>query len=142
VTNFLLDTNVLSELSRPRPAPTFVASMRHVSLNAMFLSDIVIAEIRFGIENAASAARRDALTSWLKQDVRPSFQGRVLSVTEDILLRWRWIVEIARHEGYTFDQSDALLAATAAHHGMTVLSRDVEPFERASVAVINPWQRQ
>ena len=70
------------------------------------------------------------------------FAGRILALTEDILLRWRWIVEAGRRDGYTFDQSDALLAATAAYHGMIMLTRDIEPFERASVAVIDPWQRQ
>ncbi len=141
MTDYLLDTNVLSELSRPRPSPVVVAMTRRIPLDAMFLSDVVIAEIRFGIERTSSTARREALLDWLKNDVRPAFAGRILPVTEDIFVRWRWIVEAARLKGYTFEQPDALLAATAAYHGLTVLSRDVEPFSQAEVAHINPWQR-
>jgi predicted nucleic acid-binding protein len=140
VTSFLLDTNVLSELAKPRPSSVLVASMRHIPLQTMFLSDVVLAEIRFGIENISVGKRREALLNWLRNDVRPAFAGRVLPITEDVLLRWRWIVQASRLKGYTFEQSDALLAATASYHGMTVLSRDVAPFERASVAVLNPWK--
>ena len=108
----------------------------------MFLSDVVIAEIRFGTENTDNPARRDTLLNWLKNDVRPSFAGRILPVTEDIFVRWRWIVEASRRRGCTFEQSDALLAATAVHHDLTVLTRDIKPFERAEVACRNPWQAQ
>ncbi len=108
----------------------------------MFISDVVVAEIRFGTENVANPARRDTLLHWLKNDVRPSFAGRVLPVTEDIFVRWLWIVNISRRKGFTIEQSDALLAATALHHDLTVLTRDIEPFERAEVACLNPWQPQ
>jgi predicted nucleic acid-binding protein len=70
------------------------------------------------------------------------FFGRILPVTEDIFLRWRWIVEMSRQKGYTFDQSDALVAGTAVHHDLVVCTRDVKPFERAEVACANPWQAQ
>jgi predicted nucleic acid-binding protein len=142
VSQFLLDTNVLSEMSRPRPSRQVVAALRRIPADAIFLSDVVIAEIRFGAENAANPARREALLNWLNRDVRPQFTYRILPVTEDILVRWRWIVESSRREGYTFDQCDALVAATADRHGLTVLTRDIVPFERAGVACLNPWQKQ
>jgi predicted nucleic acid-binding protein len=140
VSAFLLDTNVLSELERPRPSPNVLGFIRHAALNALFLSDVVVAEIRFGIETTTSSARRDRLAIWLKDVVRPMFAGRILPVTEDIFLRWRWIVEVGRRKGYTFDQSDALMAATAVHHGLVVLTRDTKPFEQAEVACFDPWQ--
>jgi toxin FitB len=142
VKQFLLDTNVLSEMSRPRPAPTVVTWLRNIPLDAMFLSDVVIAEIRFGTENIGNSARRDSLLNWLKNDVRPSFAGRILPVTEDVFVRWRWIVETNRRKGYTFEQSDALLAATAVHHNLTVVTRDIKPFARSEVACLDPWQPQ
>jgi toxin FitB len=140
VTKYLLDTNVLSEMSRPRPSPVVVESLRYITIEALFLSEVVIAEIRFGAENVDKPARRVSLLNWLKNEVRPSFAGRILPVSEDVLVRWRWIVQASRRKGYTFDQSDALVAATASHHGLTVLTRDVVPFERADVACVNPWQ--
>jgi toxin FitB len=140
VTRFLLDTNVISEMSRPRPSRAVVAWLRNTPLDATFLSDIVIAEIRFGAENVGNAARREMLWDWLQHDVRPSFQGRILPLTEDILLRWRWIVEAARRGGYAFEPSDAFLAATALHHDLTVVTRDTAPFEQAGIAYLNPWR--
>ena len=140
MSGFLLDTNVLSELKRPRSSPSVLAFVRQCPLDSLFLSDVVVAELRFGIETAANPQRRERLAAWLKDIIRPMFAGRILSVTEDIFLRWRWNVEISRRKGYTFDQSDALVAATALHYDLVVLTRDIEPFARAEVAHFNPWQ--
>jgi predicted nucleic acid-binding protein len=140
VSGFLLDTNVLSELERQRGSPRVLAFLKHTPLSSLFISEVVIAEIRFGIEAAASPARRDRLMTWLKDTVRPLFENRILRINEDILVRWRWIVEMGRRRGYTFDQFDSLIGATAAHYNLTVLTRDTEPFEGADVACLNPWQ--
>jgi toxin FitB len=106
----------------------------------MFLSDVAIAEIRFGTEHIPEPARRDMLLTWLKNDVRPRFAGRILPVTEDIFVRWLWITHLGRRKGYTFEQSDALLAATAIHHGLVVVTRDIKPFQQIEVAVLDPWR--
>jgi toxin FitB len=142
VSGFLLDTNVLSELERPRPSSNVLAFVRYTPLDRLFLSDVVVAEIRFGIETAATSSRRDSLAKWLKDVIRPMFFGRILPVTEDIFVRWRRIVEMSRQKGYTFDQSDALVAATAVHHDLVVCTRDVKPFERAEVTYLDPWRPQ
>jgi predicted nucleic acid-binding protein len=112
--------------------------MRLIPMEALFLSDVVFAEIRYGIENMASRMRRESLLAWIRDRVRPSFAGRILPINEDILLRWRWIVERGRQRGYTFEQSDALLAATADHHGLIILSRDSRPFAEADVPCVDP----
>jgi predicted nucleic acid-binding protein len=140
VSRFLLDTNVLSELERQRGSPRVFAFLKHTPLSSLFISEVVVAEIRFGIEAAGSPARRDRLATWLKDTVRPLFESRILPVNEDILVRWRWIVEMGRRRGYTFDQFDSLIGATASHHNLTVLTRDTAPFAQADVACLNPWQ--
>jgi predicted nucleic acid-binding protein len=63
----------------------------------------------------------------------------VLEVTEDVIVKWRLLVEQGRKSGYTFSQPDLFIAATARHHGMTVVSRDTREYERAGVPVFNPW---
>jgi toxin FitB len=65
--------------------------------------------------------------------------GCVLPVTGDIFVRWRGIVEIARCNGHTSDQSDALISDCARHHGLVVLTRDIEPFRIAEVDCLDPW---
>ena len=67
------------------------------------------------------------------------FDERVLEITEDILLKWRLLAEDGRRTGHTFSQPDLIVAATALHHGLTVLSRNTGGFEKAGVAVLNPW---
>ena len=68
------------------------------------------------------------------------FYQRVLPVTEDILFRWRVLMEEGRKVGHTYSQPDLIIAATAIHHGFTVVTRDRDDFDKAGVTVINPWE--
>jgi toxin FitB len=101
---------------------------------------VTVAEIRFGVELVAEPARRIELGHWLDHNVRPMFDGRVLPITEEIMLKWRLLVEEGRKLGHTFSQPDLIIAATALHHGLTVVTRDRRDFDRARAAVINPWK--
>src|ERR1039457_6175193 len=83
---WLLDTNVLSELRRPRPEPRVVAFVADRPLEQLFVSSVTLAEIRFGIERLAEPNRRAELNEWLTHKVRPMFEHRVLQVTEDIMV--------------------------------------------------------
>lgn len=139
MTGYLLDTNVLSELRKPRPEPRVVSFLAGQPLDALHISVVTLAEIRFGIERVPDAARRADLSAWLANRVRPMFEHRVLPLSEDVMLVWRLQVEEGRKAGHTFAQPDLMIAATAAHHGLTVVTRDVTEFERARVPVVNPW---
>jgi toxin FitB len=100
---------------------------------------VTFAEIRFGIELVADANRRAELNDWLAHKVRPMFEQRVLAITEDIMFKWRLLVEDSRKAGHTFSQPDLMIAATALHHGLTVVSRDVSDYQKAHTPVFNPW---
>jgi toxin FitB len=141
VTGWLLDTNVLSELRRPKPQPRVVAFIAAQPLDLLYVSAVSLAEIRFGIELVADANHRAELTDWLNHNVRPLFEDRVLPVSEDVMFKWRLLVEAGRKSRHTFSQPDLLIAATAAHHGLTVVSRDVSDYEKAGVPVLNPWKK-
>jgi predicted nucleic acid-binding protein len=67
------------------------------------------------------------------------FGERVLQITEDIMLKWRLLVEEGRKVGHTFSQPDLIIAATAIHHGLTLVTRDRSDYDKARVPVINPW---
>jgi toxin FitB len=139
VTGWLLDTNVLSELRRPKPDRKVVAFIAAQSLELLYVSAVTLAEIRFGIEIVTDATKRAELNHWLAHKVRPMFEQRVLPVTEEIMFKWRLLVEDGRKAGYTFSQPDLIIAATALHHGLTVVTRDVSDYERVRVPVFNPW---
>lgn len=137
---WLLDTNVISELRRPRPnerVRRFIARQR---LEDLFVSAVTFAEIRFGIETLEDPSRRAELGDWLLHRVRPLFAQRVLEVSEDVMFRWRLLVEEGRKSGHTYSQPDLIIAATALHHGLTLVSRDVGDFERTRVRLVNPWR--
>lgn len=139
MTGWLLDTNILSELRRPRPEPkvrTFIAAQ---PLELLHVSVVTLAEIRFGIERVSDLARRSELNGWLAHKVRPMFTQRVLPVSEDIVLKWRVMVEEGRKSGHTFSQPDLIIAATGQQHGLTIVSRDTSEYLQARVPVFNPW---
>jgi predicted nucleic acid-binding protein len=139
VTNWLLDTNILSELRRPKPERKVLAFITAQPLERLYVSTVTFAEIRFGIELLSDAGRRAELNDWLTHKVRPMFEQRVLAISEDVMFKWRLLVEDGRKAGHTFSQPDLIIAATALHHGLTIVSRDVSDYQRAHAPVFNPW---
>ena len=139
---WLLDTNVLSELRRLRPERRVLGFVAAQPLETLYVSSVTFAEIRFGIELASDADLRAQLNDWLAHKVRPMFDQRVLAITEDIMFKWRLLVEQGRKAGHTFSQPDLIIAATALQHGLTVVSRDSGDFQKAGVPLLNPWTDQ
>jgi toxin FitB len=140
MTAWLLDTNVLSEVRKRRPHRSVVAFVAEQPLDLLYVSTVTFAEIRFGIERLTDATRRAELNAWLTHKVRPLFAQRVLDITEEVMFKWRVLVDEGRKSGHTFSQPDLFIAATALQHGMTVVSRDTREYDRAGVPVFSPWE--
>ncbi len=140
MTRWLLDTNVLSELRRPRPEPKVVAFVAAKALESLFVSVVTFAEIRFGVERVADAGKRAELRNWLDGALRPMFEQRTLPVSEEVMFRWRLLVEAGCKLRHTFSQPDLIIAATGLCYGLTVVTRDVREFEMARAPVVDPWR--
>jgi hypothetical protein len=138
--SWLLDTNILSELRRLRPEPKVVDFVTGCPLNQLHISVVTLAEIRFGIELIGEPSRRAVLNDWLTHRVRPMFEDRILPLSEEVMLKWRLLVEVGRKSGHTFSQPDLMIASTALHHGLTVVTRDRSEYDRAHVPVFDPWE--
>jgi predicted nucleic acid-binding protein len=136
---WLLDTNVLSELRRPRPEPRVVEFMSRRAAVDLYISVVTLSEIRYGIERLPNTRQRDELHDWLTGYVRTTFFGRVLPIDEEVMLQWRVLMENGRKQGHTYSQPDLIIAATALRFRMTVATRDISDFERAKVPFLNPW---
>ena len=137
---WLLDTNVLSELRRPKPEPRVVDFVASCPLDQLYVNTVTLAEIRFSIELVDEPNRRAELNDWFTHKVRPMFDHRVLQITEDIMLKWRLLVEEGRKSGHTFSQPDLIIAAPAIHHGLTVVTRDRSYYDKTHARVVNPWE--
>lgn len=139
MTGWLLDTNILSELRKPRPLARLTSWLAQEPIERLFISSVTLAEIRFGIERAPDPAQRVELLEWLAQGLRPMFEQRVLPISEDVMLRWRVLVEEGRKSGHTFSQPDLIIAATALHHGLVLVTRDAGDYGKTGVQLFNPW---
>jgi predicted nucleic acid-binding protein len=117
VTGWLLDTNILSELRRPKPEHKVLVFVAAQPLDLLYVSSATIAETRFVIELVGDANRRAELNDWLAHKVRPMFGQRILAITEDIMFKWRLLVEDGRKAGHTFSQPELIIAR---RHSITV----------------------
>jgi toxin FitB len=139
LTGWLLDTNILSELRRPRPERKVLSFIAAEPLHLLYVSTATLAEIRFGIELVADVSRRVELSDWLAHKVRPMFEQRVLAIPEDVMFKWRLLVDEGSKARHTFSQPDLIIAATALHHVLPLVTRDVGDYERTRASVLNPW---
>jgi len=136
--SYLLDTCVVSELSRPRPDPGVVAWMSEADVASLHLSAITIGEVRRGALRLPAGKRRTSLSEWSER-LRRNFSGRVLSIDESVALRWAEIAARAEQSGRSGSFADGLIAATALDRGLTLVSRNVTDFEPFGVSLLNPW---
>ena len=138
--SYLIDTNVLSELRRKQPDAHVVAWFAERAAQSLFLSVLTLGEIRKGIalldDIHADAARRQSLGDWLEQELPTFFLGRMLSVDASVADRWG---QLQAQAGRPLAAIDSLLAATALHHNLTLVTRNVKDFADMGVALINPW---
>lgn len=138
---YLLDTNVISEL-RKAPAGRADAQVvewgRLVPTPALFTSAITILELEIGILQIErrDVVQGDILRTWMDNNVLPAFEGRILAFDTAIALRCAKL-----HVPDPRSDRDALIAATALVHGLTVVTRNVADFTATGVALLNPWER-
>jgi toxin FitB len=136
---FLLDTNVISEATRPRPDAKVMTWLASADEDRLFLSVATLAEISRGIEAAPAGRKKSQLRAWLFDELVPRFDQRILPVDAAIGVLWGAVTFRAAKAGHDIEAVDALLAATAEHHHLTLATRNVADFAALKLAVINPW---
>ncbi|MFT3889506.1 MAG: type II toxin-antitoxin system VapC family toxin [Arachnia sp.] len=133
---YLLDTNVVSELRKRTADPRVVAWADSQDRRELFLSAVTLMEIELGI---ARIERRDAhqgatLRTWMTQGIRGGFAGRILPVDADVAIRAAHL-----HVPNPRPERDAFIAATAAVHSLTIVTRNTADFEACGAPIVNPW---
>ncbi len=140
MSGFLLDTNCVSELIRPHPDRRVMEWADSTNESSLYLSVLTLGEIRKGIAALPQGKRRTKLETWLEIDLKARFHGRILPVDADVADRWGLLTAEAKRKGRPLPVIDGLLAATALHHNLTVVSRNVSDLAATRVPVLNPWE--
>ena len=135
----LLDTNVISEWTKPVPDPNVVAWLAAQDESALFLSVATIAELRRGIESMPSGRKRDRLDTWLTDELAKRFATRTFPIDRRVAETWGVLAAGITRASGTVGPMDVFLAATAVVHDLAVVTRNVRDFEHFPVSVINPW---
>jgi len=138
VSGFLLDTNVVSELVRPRPHAGVVRWISTTNESLLHLSVLTLGEIRKGIVSRPDAGRRAKLESWL-HDLVLRFSSRILPIDLAIADRWGRLSGHSKAKGVTLQVIDGLLAATALHHDLVLVTRNVTDIRITGVETFDPW---
>lgn len=140
MSGFLLDTNVLSEFNRRGEPDRLVKQwLEAADTNSLYASVLTFGEIRLGVELLPPSKRRSQLEIWLERDLHEWFEDRILPVDEQVANRWGSLCAEAQLKGRSLSVIEAMLAATALQHDLTLVSRNVSDFSIVGLPVINPW---
>jgi toxin FitB len=131
-----VDTNVVSELARPKPAPSVVAWFDDVADEALHLSVLTLGELRRGVEKLPKGKRKEKLRYWLEQELPAWFGERLLPIDAAVADTWGRLQATAER---TLPAVDSLLAATALNHHLRLVTRNRADFEVAGLETLNPW---
>jgi toxin FitB len=140
LTDYLLDTNVVSELVRPNPDANVIAWIRAEDETHFYLSVLTFGEIRRGIEQLPQGSRRERLRLWLEVDLTDRFAGHILDIDRRVAEIWGMITARGAAASARLPTIDTLIAATAERYGMIVATRNLRDFAFAAVAAVNPWE--
>jgi toxin FitB len=139
MSGYLLDTNCISELVLSKPEPRVMACIEAADETMLYLSVLTVGDIRKGLASLPQGRRRTRLETWLEVELRGRFAGRILPIDSEVADRWGVLAAEAKGRGKTVSAIDGLLAATAFHHNLTIVSRNERDFADVRVQILNPW---
>ena len=137
--NYVLDTNVISELMARKPNPKVVAWLDSLDPATLCLTVITIGELRKGVEKLPASKRKDDVRNWLETDLLLRFQGKILDITTDVMLVWGELTGRLENEGKPLSAIDSLIAAIVLQQNYSLVTRNDSYFQHTGVKIINPW---
>jgi predicted nucleic acid-binding protein len=140
VRGFLLDTCVVSEPTHARPSNKVIGWLDARGIDNLYISVVTIAELEQGIAHLGDGMRARKFETWLADSLVPQFESRVLDVDMRVARRWGRFLGASKRAGKPVAAVDAIIAATAVEHDLTLVTRNVADFRNFDVHLINPWQ--
>ena len=135
----VLDTNIVSELIRPRPNPSVVDWVARQPGTSLFISAVTEAELRYGVEILPAGHRRERLAAEIESTLREDFSRRILPFDSAAARAYATIMADRRAAGRPISQADCQIAAIARSRGAPVATRNVADFAGCGIKVVNPW---
>ena len=136
--SYLLDTNVISELVKPKPAQSVVDWISSIESPKFFMSVITLGEIRKGINGIAHERRKNEILNWLEKDLPAYFEERILAIDAKVADTWG---RLQGENAYTLPAIDGLIAATALTFNLKLVTRNTKDFINTPVELVNPWDK-
>ncbi|MCS1412830.1 MAG: Toxin FitB [Verrucomicrobia subdivision 3 bacterium] len=134
--SFLVDTCALSELLRPRPSPRVTEWFLATPQTTLFVSVLTLGEIRKGVAMLGKGRSWAQLTAWLETELSAWAEDRILPIDAGVADTWGRLVA----QTPSIPAIDSLIAATALHHRLAVVTRNETDFADTGVEVVNPWE--
>jgi len=136
---YLLDTCVISEVTKKRPSAKVLTWLDAQEELTLFLSVITLGELQKGVSKLPVSRKRGRLQQWIEQDLTRRFTGRILAVDLEVTMRWGAITATAEQQGRSVPVLDGLLAATALVAGLTLVTRNTPHMQATGVQLFDPW---
>ncbi len=137
--NYLLDTCVISELTRKKPEQKVITWISGIPEKTLFLSIFTLAEIHKGIEKLADGKKKRALHEWVNSELTERFENRILIFDLSAARKWGEIQGQAELQGKPMSLIDGLISSIASVNNMTLVTRNVKDMEASGVKLFNPW---
>jgi predicted nucleic acid-binding protein len=139
MTGYLLDTNVVSEMTKSEPDPSLRQNLSALSGDQLWISVLTFGELNKGVSLLPLGRRRIEFEQFFRA-LAEEYSDRILEISLAVAMTWGALAAETRSRGFHLSQIDGLLAATALSHGLTVLTRNVRDFLFTNVPVLDPWQ--
>ena len=137
---YLLDTCLISELVKKSPSASVLGWLDKQDEDQLYLSALTIGELQKGISKLADARKKEELQIWLSSDLVSRFERRILNIDTEVAVHWGRLIGEAESRGKRLPVIDSLIAAAAAVHNLTVVTRNIADLEECSVRVLSPWK--
>jgi toxin FitB len=136
---FLIDTCCISELMKTNPNRNVIQWFEEANESDLFLSVITFGELQKEISKLPDSTRKSTLTKWVDEDLRFRFNGQILEIDLIVTIQWGEILASCEIIGKPMSTIDALTAATASVHGLTIVTRNTSDFQHSGLKTVNPW---
>ena|SRR5689334_15527952 len=138
--SYLLDTCVVSEFAAKQPSEKVASWLAKLDPESVYISVVTLGEIQKGIDKLPASKRKEALRAWLKDDLLIRFRGRLLPLEVGEMLTWGTLISRVEAKGLPMPLIDSLIAATALHHDLVLVTRDEDDFSPSGASIVNPWK--